>query len=165
VVEGLRHIYRLAEITTKPTTLTGRPLPGCPKSDSELDRLKLLLCGKGASEPVANRLVRRYGARAEIFANENLDLAEVAFGICRGELDFHILLEQAATVDDLMLRRLEANYLPDHGIALLAAVQKALAKVCDANNLKSQLDNYSIRMNGLDTILRTATARMPAEAV
>jgi glycerol-3-phosphate dehydrogenase len=95
-------------------------------SAQEGTRLVAELEGSGMKPADAQRIVSRYGAKASEFLVNAEWREPISDQLLSGELKLAIEFEQAATVEDVLRRRLDLEYRAGNGLAELAPVAAAL---------------------------------------
>ena len=149
------------------------PLPGSAAAEQIAKIRSQLAAYDLLDNPSLDRLMERYGKRAEELVPRKDLLSEVAPGCTAAEIRVSTSVEQAITVEDIMRRRLLLEYLPDHGVGALPAVVKELKKTLSSakaatslsseNNLlgfgqlptlNEQLSVFEQRMKRIDELCR-----------
>jgi glycerol-3-phosphate dehydrogenase len=105
--ETIEQAAKLASLTLAPARDEEPPLPG-GDFDGDLSALAAaLLRDTGVSEAAAERLVRLYGVEARELARGGT--RELVPGVLANEIDWAVSMEGAATLEDLLYRRLRTS--------------------------------------------------------
>jgi glycerol-3-phosphate dehydrogenase len=110
-------------------------------SAQEATRLVAELEGSGMKPSDAQRIVSRYGAKASEFLVNAEWREPISDQLLSGELKLAIEFEQAATVEDVLRRRLDLEYRAGNGLAELSKVADALGP-----NTSSDFERYQTRI-------------------
>ena len=152
--EGIELAFRT--LTGKRLPLTkSQKLPGS-LSDGEHQRIDSALALHGYSDMSRLRLLQRLGARASRVTKFADGAVEVAPGVTVGEVRLAIQEEHAQTLEDLMRRRLELEYLPGHGLAALDGITAILAEHSSSHTVSEQVKSYQARIVHIKTVLKSA---------
>lgn len=134
----------------------GKPLPAydsAPYFKEVLDREKLekdfqnYALKEGVAEPSVKRLISRFGPRCAEFKKDPSLLEEVDGNILSGEISFGLEVEQAETLEDLLRRRIEAEYLPGNGLSLIEKLTKI------NTNFESEAEFFRKRIDSVKELL------------
>lgn len=120
--EGLKIAFKLSGILNKPASLTGRKLPGGALLEERTREFRAAAEKRGLPEEVIGRTISRYGGRARFFLESDELLKITAGTMLSGEIEMALAVEQAETLEDLMRRRLDLEYMPDNGLGALAEI-------------------------------------------
>lgn len=72
----------------------------------------------------------------------------------RGELLLALKEEQALTLEDIMRRRLDLEYLPGHGVEALSHICALMAQNRSAADVEKEQKEYRTRLETLQKLLR-----------
>jgi glycerol-3-phosphate dehydrogenase len=147
--ETLERAAEVAGLSLAPAPEEEPPLPG-GDFDGDLDALELRLAGAARlPRPCAARLVRLYGTEAlEVAARGSAPLVDGSAALA-AEVEWSIEREGAATLEDVIYRRLRtALYAPD---AREAAVPAAAARMAarlgwDRERTEKEIEQVSARL-------------------
>jgi glycerol-3-phosphate dehydrogenase len=146
----LGHPHKSREINNR---LDLKKLPGS-LTESERKKLSDILTQRGASEQLQARLCSRYGKRltlgySELFSDD--DRAAIAL-----EAEIALDTEQVETLDDLMRRRLELEYSPDHGQQYLQIIREAFRRRRPFYDIDQAIRDYHERLQRVQELLRSS---------
>ncbi len=119
---GFQEIARLSKLDREIVPLDGRKLPGAGISQTERDEFMDAARPKGVPELVLQCALQRLGRRALKIAEDERGFELVGQAVLRGEVLLALRDEQAMTIEDLMCRRLDLEYLPGHGLDALEQI-------------------------------------------
>jgi glycerol-3-phosphate dehydrogenase len=86
-----------------------------------------------------------------IFEDGNVELSP---GVTIGEVKLSILEENARTVEDIMRRRLELEYLPGHGLDVVDRIGSIVKEmVVESSDVEMQVARYKERMGAIQSLL------------
>ncbi len=111
----LENIARYVEIKAQQTPLTSRVLPGSRLDEEVVISFRRRAQENGISENLCRSTLRRFGSRVKYFFNEQTEEPFSAVGdVClKGEIEITKLIEQAETIEDALLRRLQIYHLSE----------------------------------------------------
>jgi len=117
----------------------GRPAPKCetkslplPGAVGDEAQARAALLARGVSELTADRLVTRYGTRAEFVVREAdgdpawLEVLHEPTGVLAAEMLVAVRREFALTLTDVLARRLLLAFEPDHGLPVAGRAAELL---------------------------------------
>ncbi len=147
--ETLERAAALGGIELAPPPAEEPPLPG-GDFDGDLDALELRLAeARGLTRPTAARLVRLYGSEAlELTARGVEPLVDGSTALA-AEVDWSIEMEGAATLEDVIYRRLRiALYSPDarEGAVPAAAARMAAQLGWDEERTAKEVEQVEARL-------------------
>jgi glycerol-3-phosphate dehydrogenase len=144
--EGYKEAMKMLGLdASNAKSLTGVKFPGWA-TDQEQTDLRNALIKKGVSESTAGRIVRRLGSRAKYLLENDSRTELLTPNLLRGEVELAIKDEQAMTVEDILRRRTEIEYMNGSGIDEVAKVQEVLSNFTSASHAKSSADGYVERI-------------------
>jgi glycerol-3-phosphate dehydrogenase len=128
-----------------------KKLPGCT-SEREYAELSHALSQRGVSDHLQQRLFGRYGKRltlgySDLFSDD--DAAAIAL-----ETEIALDTEQVETLEDLMRRRLELEYTPDHGQQYLEVIRQAFRRRRPSYDIDQAISSYNERLQRVRRLLR-----------
>lgn len=131
--EGLSKVWKLARLPGAPTPLQKRRLPGGISYDQS--RFRSEAKKAGVPDHIAEETIRRLGART-MYLLEKPDYLEVVGDVvCKGELLIAVHVEQAETLEDVLRRRLQLEFLPGNGVNALEGLASALSELIPPERL------------------------------
>ena len=147
--DAVDEVYRRLSRRAPRCPTRNRPLPGAQVADLEALR-KTLALRSGLPQTSVRRLVSLYGSRAlDVWrlADEDASLGEVLdadSGLVAAEVPFAVAADLAATLTDVLARRLILAFEPDHGEAVLDAVADLLGRRLgwDGDQRAAQIAEY-----------------------
>ena len=98
-------------------------------------------------EATAIRIVRRLGSRANYLFEEESRLEALTPNLLRGEVELAIEEEQAVTVEDILRRRTEIEYMAGNGTDECLLVQQILLAFIDSSFFDSRHLSYRERIH------------------
>ncbi len=156
--EGLKLVLKLAEIERELIPVRTRVLSGAVNLAQISSEFKARVKTRELSERVAERALKRLGAKVNHFysdaEDEDLCLEVLADQLFRGEVELALAVEQAETLEDLMRRRLELEYQPDNGLAVLPKILEILKLRRPSVDFSEQRQNYLARIERTKAIFR-----------
>jgi glycerol-3-phosphate dehydrogenase len=105
----------------------------------------------GLSEEQIQRLIHRYGGDVGRFDVEQL--ASLGGDTRVGEVTLALNLEQAETVEDVMRRRLNLEYLPGHGLEALPQLVQIMTKLRPGRTFVEEATRYRERLTQLRALM------------
>lgn len=148
--DGLRQIFRLAGLSRPIIQVCDRKLPGAEALETEVQAFHDSAKSRHVPINLIERAVSRLGARVKDLGPENVDLPQalerIGEVLLRGEVEMALLVEQAETLEDLMRRRLELEYLPDHGFSVLPQILKLLKEHRPGIDIAAEEQRYRERI-------------------
>jgi glycerol-3-phosphate dehydrogenase len=154
--EGLSHVFKMAGLSKKPSSLVGRRLPGATLFDESISAFESMAAQSSVPHTVCKRTISRLGSRVRYFNEQSGDFELIGHTLLRGELRLALEIEQTETLEDLMRRRLELEYLPGHGLDIISLVCKELIAQRPARSLDDQKKDYLSRLSKIDALLGLA---------
>ncbi len=133
-------------------SLSGIPYPGDGDPD-ELLKLENDLIQSGLELKLTSRIMRRLGVRAAYLLQGEGRTELITPQLTRGELELAVQFEQAETVEDILRRRTEIEYLPGCGVGEAALVEKFLANSLPDHSVSGQAQAYTERIQRLLAIM------------
>lgn len=126
--QGLKLVFRLAGLSQEPVSLAGRLLPGAAALDLSTAAFRAEASAQHVPGPLQEQVVGRLGGLVKYFLGRSDAYALVGDSTLQGEVDFAIDVEQAETVEDVLRRRLELEYFPDHGVGAIPGAVEAFRR-------------------------------------
>ena len=151
--EGLSQVFKLASLGKTPSSLAGRKLPGASLFDESIQNFQGTASRSNTSQEIQARTIARLGSRVRYFDEQRGDFELLAGTMLRGELRMALEVEQAETLEDLMRRRLELEYLPGHGRAMLSVIASELDKSRPGLDHSVQEREYLARIAQIQALL------------
>lgn len=105
----------------------------------------------GLSEEQIQRLIHRYGGDVGRFDVEQL--ASLGADTRVGEVALALNLEQAETVEDVMRRRLNLEYLTGHGLEALPQIVKLMTRLRPGRSFDGEAARYQERLTQLRALM------------
>ena len=163
--ETVERAAQIASLSVAPAQGEDPPLPG-GDFDGDLAALEAKLTREtGVSAVAAARLVRLYGAEARELARAGGE--ELVPGVLASEIDFAVAKEGAATLEDLLYRRLRTSFYG--GSEREAAVHPAaqhMARLLGWDAARTEAEMRGVRaQQAADLAFRDATPSDLARAV
>jgi glycerol-3-phosphate dehydrogenase len=153
VFEGFKIFWSLAERKETFSAINERKLPGAvSKNDKDLYIRNLL--HRGVSEKTSELLLLRYGGRVRYFFEDDSMLKEHPEHVIQGEIDLAFKVEQACTLEDLLIRRLELHYSRDGGLEFIKSAKQYLQQYIEETNLSNQVTKYQKRIEERNALLK-----------
>lgn len=133
----------------------------------QLDRLRFdkYAAEAGLSEAQRERLWSRYGPRAFNCLQSSADAAPLGRFAIAGELRYAIEVEQAETLEDILRRRLELEYMPGCGVEALGDILSAFSIHKDAERMRREFVQYYSRIERLFRSFEKASPLAPLQSV
>jgi glycerol-3-phosphate dehydrogenase len=152
-LEGVMQAAKLLGRSVSSGAIAKRPdlkkLPGSAEGEA-LAAIEKVLLGKGLTPETATRLMRRYGKRLEGY----LDRVEPSLErIVQLETMIALDTEQVESVEDLMRRRLELEYVAGHGEMHLSAIRELFLTMRPTIDFERESREYIERMKRIDDLL------------
>jgi glycerol-3-phosphate dehydrogenase len=143
-----RALLHVAEVLGRalPPAPPEQPLPG-GDFDGDLARLEASLVGGGAvQERAAERLARLYGAEVDAVIDLGAEPLAAGMPVVRGEVEWAVRSEAAATLEDLLYRRLRVPiYDPDVAHSLIAPAARQMAALLGWSEQRVALECERVR--------------------
>jgi len=152
--EGLSEVWKLAKLPGTPTPLRKRRLPGGIPYDQS--RFKSEAKRAGVPVHIVEETIRRLGARTQYLLEKPDYLEVVADIVCKGELLIAVHVEQAETLEDVIRRRLQLEFLPGNGLDRLEGLTPVLAGLLPLERLEQGVEEYRTRLDKLRDTLRVS---------
>jgi len=124
-----------------------------PGGNSLANNLPELLSEQSIPPETISRLLSMYGSRID---PENFDFTPVTSEITAGELNLAINEEQVETVEDLMRRRLNLEYMPGNGLDQLNAIATYLKVERPGIDLEQETEHYTSRISKIHRLIKDA---------
>lgn len=151
--EGLCQVYKLAGLSGRPTSVRGRLLPGAASQAEYVSEFQVSARELGIPEDLQQAVIARYGSLVRYFKHFPEWAEPISNVALRGEVEFALRVEQAETLEDILRRRLELEFLSDHGMSAARAVQQILLRHRPLSDVDAQVRHYEERMKALQEIL------------
>ncbi len=149
--EGLRQVERL----TGAFSLKGvgeRLLPGAFRAQEELSET-LSKCQSDEQRDAVRATHQLFGGQLRHMIENDSGIESLRGKIIKGAIEYACRYEQVETLEDLMRRRLELEFFPDAGEALLARVTSIYAQIKGDSYQENELQQYRNRLSELRRIL------------
>lgn len=144
--EGYKEAMKMLGIdASKAKSLTGVKFPGWA-TDAEQNEINESLIARGVSKDTAGRIVRRLGARARYLLEDATRLEQLSPNLLRGEVELAIKEEQAVTLEDILRRRTEIEYMNGSGLDEVSKVQEMLATYTSEEHAAQKSADYITRI-------------------
>lgn len=150
--EGFEQAAKALQHSTPLKSLSGLPYPGFG-TENELQEILCALKSKGVNENTALRIVNRLGVRARYLLENDQRLQPISPNLLRGEVELAINEEQAMTVEDILRRRTEVEYLRGNGMEEISEVSNHLSLSRDSSQIKSEAKEYAERICHIHSLL------------
>lgn len=152
--DGLRLALKLAGVSRKVVPLKGRLLPGAA-GIAEVEReFRAAVGARGLPDALAERALRRFGGRLRVF-EQRAESWDVCSESCfAGEIELALQEEQAETLEDILRRRLQLEYLPGHGMRALPEIVRRLEKLRPEIDWSAQAESYCSRLDALHRLMK-----------
>jgi glycerol-3-phosphate dehydrogenase len=155
-LEGVNLVLKKLSRNVLPHTVSNIPLPGSMTEQNRTE-LEVALTGAGYSVAAVERLVRRLGARASRVMAFQDGKVELSPGVTVGEVRLSIVEENARTVEDIMRRRLELEYLEGHGLEVVDRIGDIVREMIpESSDVDGQVARYKERMDSIRSLLSVA---------
>ena len=143
--EGLKKAFALAGNKLPLVSVEKRSFPGHPLNLTE--REDFLSKGRlvGVPEDVLARACARWGRRITAIETHDNGFNVLGKVVLEGEVREAIEAEQVETLEDLIRRRLELEYLPSHGLSALSGIVKILESYYPGSNFQKEAEAYQLR--------------------
>lgn len=151
--EGLRMALKLSNSKLRPSSLSGRKLPGAAMYVTAVSEFRALAEKMSIPSKVYNRAIDRLGSRVRLFSEKEGHMEVLAGRMLRGEVEIALDMEQAETLEDLMRRRLELECTPGYGFEVLPEILSLLEKKRPHLNLGEEEARYRKRIDQLRKIM------------
>ena len=158
-LEGLRQVFKLAQIHRPVVPVSARPLPGSSQSDFEKAEFRKRCEASGVSEKAIAFCADRFGALVRLFPRQEGGEPPLGGRLIRAAVEYVIRFEQAVTVDDVMQRRFGLEYLPGHGKDSLDEVVAILQAAYPDRNVAAEREAYLKRMEQVDALCASSQQR------
>jgi glycerol-3-phosphate dehydrogenase len=144
---AMRELGREAEL---PSALDDLPSIAA----GSLDALREEFATKyGKTGPAVERALSRLGGMCRRYRDRVDAWAEISPGVLRLEAIHAVEVEHAETIDDVIRRRLDLEFLPSHGIEALDDVCRILAQTHGVDSLEEQRVAWKTRLRDLHAAL------------
>jgi glycerol-3-phosphate dehydrogenase len=151
--EGYKEAMKMLGIdASKAKSLTGVKFPGWA-TDAEQNEICESLIARGVSKDTAGRIVRRLGARARYLLEDATRLEQLTPNLLRGEVELAIKEEQAVTLEDILRRRTEIEYMNGSGLDEVSKVQEMLATYTSEEHAAQKSADYITRIKKILTLI------------
>lgn len=152
--EGLKLAMReLGRETAVPNALDDLP----SVATGSFDALREEFATKyGKTGPAVERALSRLGGMCRRYRDRVDAWREISPGVLKLEAIHAVEVEQAETLEDVIRRRLDIEFLPSHGIEALDAVCEILARERGADSLTEQRAARKERLKTLHEVLGIA---------
>lgn len=154
--EGLRLLFRTAQIRRKLAPVGARKLPGAAAPE-EVERFLRVCDAEGVPRGVAERAARILGGSVGRLIDAGGVGACIDRTVLASEVKHAVTVEQGCTIEDLMRRRLELEAAPGHGLNVLEEVGRICAELMPKADIPAQIAGYRERMAQLHAILNVPT--------
>lgn len=125
--EGYKEALKMLGIdSNNAKSLNGVKFPGCG-SEEELEKIKEDLIKAGINKSTVARIVRRLGRRAKYLLEDKTRTEMLTEQLTKGEIELGIKVEQAVSVEDLLRRRTELEYMDGNGINEVEKISSFIA--------------------------------------
>src|SRR6185295_10851809 len=101
-------------------TTRNRLLPGAASYNEIVDQFRIFGREHQIPEDILNRAINKFGSRVKLIGENRLKI--LGGEILQGEVEIALDLEQAETLEDLMRRRLDLEFMPGHGFEALPEI-------------------------------------------
>ncbi|MBN8549511.1 MAG: glycerol-3-phosphate dehydrogenase/oxidase [Deltaproteobacteria bacterium] len=162
-LEGLRQVFKLAHLSHEPVSLKGRLLPGAALYAESVERFDREAQAAGVSESLRAGAIARMGALVRFLLADKSFLEPLGGRLLRGEVEFARHVEQAETLEDIMRRRVELEYAPDHGLSAVGEISRLLSVQLGAAKASEQEQRYRERLATLSQLLQGRGASLQSE--
>jgi len=159
--EGLKMAFKVAGLKRQLISLKDRPLPGAGGYESAVSEFQKQCKLHNVSDSLCQSTINRLGSRVRHI--EGKDGFKLIPGlpdnnsVMQGELELALKMEQAETVEDLMRRRIQVEYLPDHGIAALDFVKNYMSQSRDPEVVANEVLQYRERIQKIKDLCKGST--------
>jgi len=151
-LEGLKKALRLSGIKCEIVGISGRKLPGAG-NESFAKKFEEVALAAGASPSIIRRAVQRFGSRVSRIADYTDGLSVINGQVFLGEVKLVMEEEQAQTLEDVMRRRLELEYLPQHGLSAVESIASFVSNPL-TSDISGEVSAYRSRLKALDVLLK-----------
>jgi len=158
VEQGFKTLCKLAHLNYSPSVLRDRRLPGFAKNGAIIAEFRRVAETQQVPGATVERIVGQLGTQVAYFDRADKFRILGKGELLAGEVTFAIEVEQAETLDDLMRRRLQIEFLPGHGVNLLDEVLEILGQNKPTLNLNLEKQNYLNRIAAVKKVLQEAQA-------
>ena len=152
--EGLKFIYKLAQLRERPVSLQGRPYPGHALWDTSMESFGRWSSNKEINEKAKAFAISRFGSRVRFFEDQDYRVSHSSDEYFSAMVDYAVEFEQAESVEDIMRRRLGFEYLKGHGLSFLPEVEKRLQELKPERDFTVESARYRERLSQLHITLR-----------
>jgi len=153
VLEGFRMLCRLANFPVKIAPLTGRRFPGALIHSDNLTSDFLSECkARAVPQKIVARTLSRLGSLVR-FLKKPQHFEVIDQCLLRGELELALDLEQAETLEDLMRRHLELEFLPGNGVELIEQIGAIMSNNRPHLNLGLEKKGVLDRLEKLSAVI------------
>ncbi|MEZ4754784.1 MAG: glycerol-3-phosphate dehydrogenase/oxidase [Bdellovibrionota bacterium] len=152
VEEGMQHLASISDAPISKQSLDDRKLPGAGSQDY-IEEFKTKATELKLSEKIIQRIVSHFGANVKYFLQAEEMFELIGGEILRGEIEIAIDIEQAETLEDIVRRRLDLEYLPGYGLNLINQIAEILKEKRPATDIDQQLIEYRARIDKLTKLM------------
>ena len=150
--EGYKEACKILGLNDKNAkSLDGIKFPGWAQ-DSEMSAIRTQLEQHGIPTKTAERIVRRLGSRANYLLEDPKRLELITENLTKGEIELGLQFEQAVTIEDLLRRRTELEYLVGNGLNEIEGVSEMLRGSRSAEAILKDAQLYRARIQRLHKI-------------
>lgn len=128
-------------------------LPGSLTEERSL-ALSEQLTARGLSDEIVMRLLQRFGRRVESFLDGELDLSPLGPQLVEGEVRMALDVEQAETLEDVMRRRLDLEYMPHSGLEMVESIGALVQRFRPELDVPAEVARYRERIARIHELLR-----------
>ncbi len=150
--EGFKIACEKLAVGGKLESLSGVPYPGAG-SEENLNRIENELLKSGLKDQFARRLIRRLGMRCDYLLEDASRLSKLTHQLTVGEVELGVNFEQAETIEDILRRRTEIEYLPGCGLEEVHRLSEYLARLKPGADMIAQERNYVERIAAVQKAL------------
>jgi glycerol-3-phosphate dehydrogenase len=161
VEQGLSQVLKLADVKENLVTLKGRKLPGAEAYKERAQRFIELAQKYGVKPYLVDRTLARLGARTSyFFESESAEQDQqrlfepIGEYLLYGELELILKEEQVESLEDLLSRRLELEYMPGAGLDVAERLSLELKRYIPNLNVEQELIIYRRKVERIQSLLR-----------
>lgn len=162
VEQGLSEVLKLAELKEPLVTLKGRKLPGAEGYKEKATIFTELAQRYGVRSSLIERTLARLGARVSYFfesesseQNQQRLFEQIGEYLLYGELELILKEEQVESLEDLLSRRLELEYLPGAGLDVVERLAELLKAYKPNLNITGEITDYKKRVERVRELIRS----------
>lgn len=154
--EGLKMVFKLAKLHREPVSLQDRILPGSAAYKISVEEFRRIADETKVPLQVRERAISRLGSRVRLIEESPQKMQVLGGTLLEGEVDVALDIEQAETLEDLVRRRLDLEYLAGHGLNIFPDLRRILSQKRPGLDFAREEERYRLRLANLRKVMGLA---------